>query len=122
MNSDDEKYMRQAYKEALKAKEIDEVPIGCVIVKDDKIIARGYNKKERNNDVTSHAEINAIRKACKKMNSWRLVDCTLYVTLEPCSMCAGAIYQSRIKRVVFGAYDLKQGALGSALNLYSINT
>ena len=84
MNSDDEKYMKQAYKEALKAKEIDEVPIGCVIVKDDKIIARGYNKKERNNDVTSHAEINAIRKACKKMNSWRLVDCTLYVTLEPC--------------------------------------
>lgn len=122
MNSDDEKYMKQAYKEALKAKEIDEVPIGCVIVKDDKIIARGYNKKERNNDVTSHAEINVIRKACKKMNSWRLIDCTLYVTLEPCSMCAGAIYQSRIKRVVFGAYDLKQGALGSALNLYSINT
>lgn len=122
MNSYDEKYMKLAYKEALKARLIDEVPIGCVIVKDNKVIARGYNKKESKNDVTSHAEINALRKACKKMNSWRLVDCTLYVTLEPCSMCAGAIYQSRIKRVVFGAYDLKQGALGGAFDLYKVNT
>ena len=120
--NEDIKYMRKALIEAHKAELIDEVPIGCVIVKDNKIIARGYNKKERSNDVTSHAEIIAIRKACKKLNSWRLIDCELYVTLEPCAMCAGAIYQSRIKRVIYGTSDPKQGALGGAIDLYDCKT
>ena len=118
----DIKFMKEALKEAKKAELIDEVPIGCVIVKDNKVIARGYNKREIENQSISHAEINAIKKACKKLNSWRLVDCELYVTLEPCPMCAGAIYQSRIKRVIYGADDLKQGAIGGAFNLYDVDT
>ena len=118
----EEKFMKLALKEAKKAELIDEVPIGCVIVKDDKVIARGYNTREKDHLVTSHCEINALRKAQKKIKDWQLTDCELFVTLEPCPMCAGAIYQSRIKKVYFGAYDLKQGALGSSINLYDIKT
>ena len=120
MKTIDEKYMALALKEAKKALLLDEVPVGCVIVKDNKIIARAYNKRETTNDPTSHAEINAIRKASKKMKSWRLVGATIYVTLEPCSMCAGAILWSRIDRVVYGANDFKGGALGSTYNMYEI--
>ena len=100
----DRKYMLEAIKEAKKAFKLDEVPVGAVIVKDDKIIARAYNRKESDNISTRHAEIIAIEKACIKLKSWRLDDCTLYTTLEPCSMCMGAIYESRIFRVVFGCF------------------
>ena len=120
MKSRVEKYMLEAIKEAKKAELIDEVPIGCVIVKNDKIISRGYNHRESKNDVTSHAEIEAIRKANKKLNSWRLVDCELYVTIEPCLMCMGAIYQSHIKKVYYGAPDLKGGAISSSLKFSEI--
>ena len=116
----EEKYMKMAIKEAKKAELLDEVPIGCVIVKDDKVIARGFNTREKDHLVTSHSEINALKKANKKLEDWQLVDCELYVTLEPCPMCAGAIYQARISKVYFGAYDKKQGALGSSFNLYDI--
>ena len=116
----DEKWMKQAIKQAKMAATKDEVPIGCVIVKDDKIIARAYNKREMNQQSIAHAEILAIQKACKKLNSWRLEGCTLYVTLEPCPMCAGAIIQSRIERVVYGAYDPKGGCVGSCTNLFEI--
>ena len=122
METREEKYIKKALKEAKKAYLLDEVPIGCVIVKDNKIIARSYNTREKDQMVTSHCEINAIRKASKKLKDWQLIDCELYVTLEPCPMCAGAIYQSRIKKVVFGAYDVKQGALGSSFNLYDVKT
>lgn len=116
----DEKFMKVALKEAIKAQIIDEVPIGAVIVYQDVIIARAHNLRESKQNSTAHAEILAINKACKKMKSWRLEDCTLYVTLEPCPMCTGAIIQSRIKRVVFGAYDPKGGCLGSCTNLMDI--
>ena len=122
METREEKYIKKALKEAKKAYLLDEVPIGCVIVKDDKIIAKSYNTREKDKLVTSHCEINAIKKASKKLKDWQLIDCELYVTLEPCPMCAGAIYQSRIKKVVFGAYDLKQGALGSSFSLYDVKT
>lgn len=122
MLTKEEKFIKKALKEAKKAYLLDEVPIGCVIVKDDKIIARSFNTREKDKLVTSHCEINAIKKASKKLNDWQLNECELYVTLEPCPMCAGAIYQARIKKVVFGAYDLKQGALGSSFNLYDIET
>lgn len=115
-----EKYMKEALKEAKKAYEIDEVPIGCVIVKDGKIIARGHNLREKTNDTTAHAEIVAIRKATKKLKSWRLENCDIYVTIEPCSMCAGAIMWSKIKHVYFGAKDIKGGALGSSFNLFEV--
>ena len=111
------KFMKEALKEACKAKLIDEVPIGCVIVKDDKIIARGHNQRETNQDPTGHAEIIAIKKASKKLNSWRLEGCDIYVTLEPCIMCSGAIIQSRISKVYYGASDPKGGALGSSINV-----
>ena len=111
-----EKYMLEALNEANKAFSINEVPIGCVIVKDNKIISRGYNKKESTNLVTSHAEIIAINKACKKLNNWRLLDCTLYVTVEPCLMCCGAIIQSRIKKVVYGTPNEYYGAVESIDN------
>ena len=118
--NNDEKYMKLALLEAKKAYEKDEVPVGAVIVKNDKIIARGHNLREKNNDPTSHAEIVAIRKACKKLNSWRLEDCTIYVTIEPCSMCAGTLLWTRIKKIVYGAKDLKGGALGSSYNLFDV--
>lgn len=112
-----EKYMKAAIKEAKKAELIDEVPIGCVIVKDDSIIARGHNIKESKKTPLGHAEIVAINKACKKLNCWRLEDCDIYITLEPCIMCAGAIIQSRFKHVYYGADDLKGGAFGSSINV-----
>lgn len=112
-----EKYMRQALKEASKAYKIEEVPIGVVIVKDDKIIARAHNLRETSKKATAHAEILAIQKACKKLDAWRLEDCDMYVTLEPCPMCAGAIINSRIKNLYIGAMDQKAGAVGSKLNL-----
>ena len=113
--------MKAAIKEALKAESLDEVPIGCVVVKDDKIIARGHNLRETTQDSTGHAEIKTLQKACKKLNSWRLEGCDLYVTLEPCIMCSGAIIQSRIRKVYFGAYDPKGGALGSSINVLEAN-
>ena len=120
MEKDDLKYMALALKEAQIAYKNDEVPVGAVIVKDGKVLAKAYNKREKTFDPTSHAEINAIRKACKKIGSWRLVDATIYVTVEPCSMCAGAILWARINRVVYGAKDLKGGALGTTFNLYEV--
>lgn len=108
--------MKIALKEAEKALLIDEVPIGAVIVKEGKIIARGYNHRESKNDVTSHAEIEAIRKANKKLKSWRLVDCDIYVTIEPCMMCMGALIQSRIANIYYGAKDFKGGAHISSIN------
>lgn len=112
-----EKYMKEALKEAKKAYEKLEVPVGCVIVKNGKIIAKAHNQKETKLDTTKHAEILAIQKASKKLKSWRLLDCEMYVTLEPCSMCAGAIINSRIKKIYIGAEDNKTGACGSVLNL-----
>ena len=109
--------MNLALKEASKALLEDEIPIGCVIVKDDKVIARGHNKREKKNLVTSHAEIEAITKANKKLKSWRLADCDIYVTIEPCIMCMGAIIQSRIRNVYYGAPDLKGGAIASSINV-----
>ena len=111
------KYMKQAIKEALKAELIDEVPIGCVIVKDGKIIARAHNMRESKQNPLGHAETLAINKAAKKLNSWRLEGCDIYVTLEPCIMCSGAIIQSRINKICFGAYDPKGGAFGSSINV-----
>lgn len=114
----EEKYMKEALKEAQKAYEKLEVPVGAVIVKDNKIIARAHNLKETKKDTTNHAEILAIQKASKKLGAWRLNDCEMYVTLEPCSMCAGAIINSRIKKIYIGALDEKTGAAGSVLNLF----
>lgn len=112
-----EKYMREAIKQAKKAAAIGEVPIGCVIVHDDKIIARGYNRRNIQGSTLAHAEILAIQKASRKLKDWRLEHCTLYVTLEPCPMCAGAIVQARIPRVVIGTMNSKAGCAGSILNL-----
>lgn len=114
-----EKFMKEALKEAKKAYNKLEIPVGAVIVKDGKIIARAHNQKETKFDTTKHAEILAIQKASKKLNSWRLNNCQMYVTLEPCPMCAGAIIQSRIKKVYFGTIDEKTGAVGSKLNLFT---
>ena len=116
----DEKFMAEALKEAEKSANFDEVPVGAVIVKDGKIIARGHNLREKNNDPTAHAEIVAVRKACKKLKSWRLEGCTIYVTIEPCSMCAGTLLWTRIQRIVYGANDIKGGALGSSYNLFEV--
>ncbi|GAB1810820.1 tRNA adenosine(34) deaminase TadA [Priestia megaterium] len=113
----DEKYMRLAIDEALKAKDKLEVPIGAVIVQNDEVIASAYNLRETEQRSVAHAELLAIDEACKKLRTWRLEDATLYVTLEPCPMCAGAIVLSRVKRVVFGAYDPKGGCAGTLLNL-----
>ena len=113
----DEKYMREALRQARKAEALLEVPIGCVIVQNDKIIARGYNRRNTDKNTLSHAELNAIRKASKKTGDWRLEDCTMYITLEPCQMCAGAIVQARMGRVVIGAMNPKAGCAGSILNL-----
>ena len=114
----EERFMREALKEAQKAYDKLEVPVGCVIVKDGKIIARAHNLKETKKDTTKHAEIIAIQKASKKLDSWRLIDCEMYVTLEPCSMCAGAIINSRIAKVYIGTQDEKTGAAGSVYNLF----
>lgn len=116
------KYMNQAIKEAQKAYDINEVPIGAVIVKDDKIISKGYNKREKINCSTAHAEIIAIEKACKKLKSWRLDGCDIYITLEPCMMCLGAIIQSRISNVYIDAKEPKNGAIESVMNINNINT
>lgn len=113
----DSEYMKEAVKQAKKAAEIGEVPIGCVIVRDGRIIARGYNRRNTDHSTLSHAEIRAIRKAGKALKDWRLEDCTLYVTLEPCQMCAGAIVQARIPRVVMGCMNPKAGCGGSVLNI-----
>lgn len=113
----DLKYMKLAIKEAKKAELIDEVPIGCVIVKNDKVIARGFNRRESKRMIISHAEIEAVNKANKKLGAWRLEECEIYVTLEPCIMCAGAIIQGRFKRVVYGAKDFKGGAFGSSIDV-----
>ena len=113
----DEKYMRQAIRQAKKAYELDETPIGCVIVREGKVIGRGYNRRNTDKNPLAHAEITAIRKASRKLGDWRLEECTLYVTLEPCQMCAGAIVQSRVARVVVGCMNPKAGCAGSILNL-----
>lgn len=115
-----EKFMSLALKEAEKAFSIDEVPIGCVIVKDGKVIAKGYNKRNKDHNVVSHAEMIAISDACKKIHDWRLDYCTMYVTLEPCPMCAGAIVQARMKKVVIGTMNEKGGCAGSVINLLNI--
>ena len=116
----DEKYMREAIRQAKKAYALEEVPIGCVIVYEGKIIGRGYKRRTIDKNALAHAEVQAIRKACKKMDDWRLEDCTLYVTLEPCQMCSGAIVQARVKRVVVGCMNPKAGCAGSILNLLDV--
>ena len=113
----DEKYMKAAIREAKKAYALDEVPIGCVIVRENKIIARGYNRRNTDKNTLAHAEMSAIKKASKKTGDWRLEDCTMYVTLEPCQMCAGAIVQSRLGKVVIGSMNPKAGCAGSVINL-----
>lgn len=113
----DEKYMRQAIRQAKKAYDLDETPIGCVIVHEGQVIGRGYNRRNTDKNPLAHAEITAIRKASRKIGDWRLEECTLYVTLEPCQMCAGAIVQSRVARVVVGCMNPKAGCAGSILNL-----
>ena len=118
--TEQEKYMREAIRQAKKAWALDEVPIGCVTVFDGKIIARGYNRRNTDRNTLSHAELNAIKKASKKLGDWRLEGCTMYVTLEPCQMCAGAIVQARIDEVVIGSMNPKAGCAGSVLNLLDI--
>ena len=113
----DEEYMEIAYQEALKALKHDDVPIGCIIVKDDQIIARAYNQREYLNQTYGHAEMLAIEEACKKIERWRLDECTLYTTLEPCLMCSGAIIQSHIQRVVYGASDTRWMSLDKLIHL-----
>lgn len=113
----DEFFMSEALKQAQKAKDMLEVPIGAIIVKDGIIVGRGYNQKETKKDATYHAEILAIQDACKNLGGWRLPGCTMYVTLEPCCMCAGAIVNARIERLVIGALDYKTGACGSVTNI-----
>lgn len=116
-----EKYMKQAIKLAGKAAELGEVPIGCVIEYQGKVIGRGYNRRTTDKSTLAHAEIIAIKKACKKMGDWRLEDCTMYVTLEPCQMCAGAIVQARVKKVVIGCMNPKAGCAGSILNVLQMD-
>jgi tRNA(adenine34) deaminase len=113
-------FMKEALKEARKAYKKDETPVGAVIVKDGVVIARAHNEKELKKDPTLHAEITAIRKACKKLGTWRLNDCDMYVTLEPCAMCAGAIIQARVGRLFIGTPDPKAGAVGSVVDLLSV--
>lgn len=113
----DEKFMKEAMRQAKKAQALDEVPIGCVIVKGNKIIARGYNRRNTDKNTLSHAELNAIKKASRIEGDWRLEECTMYITLEPCQMCAGAIVQARIPRVVIATMNPKAGCAGSVLNL-----
>ena len=115
--TEQERFMKEAIRQAKKAEALEEVPIGCVIVHEGKIIARGYNRRNTDKNTLSHAELNAIRKASKKLGDWRLEGCTMYVTLEPCQMCSGAIVQSRMTRVVVGCMNPKAGCAGSILNL-----
>lgn len=116
-----EKFMKAALREAKKAEKLEEVPIGCVIVYEGKIIARGYNRRNTDKNTLAHAELLAIKKASKKLGDWRLEGCTLYVTLEPCQMCAGAIVQARLDKVVIGSMNPKAGCAGSVLNLLQVS-
>ena len=115
-----ERYMAQALTEAEKARRSGEIPVGAVVVKDGVIIAKGHNERESKKDSTLHAEMTAIRRACKILDSWRLTDCDLYVTLEPCTMCAGAILQARIRNLYIGTSDLKAGAAGSVIDVFRV--
>ena len=117
----DERFMKEAIRQARKAEALDEVPIGCVIVCDGKIISRGYNRRNTDKNTLSHAELNAIRKASRKLGDWRLEGCSMYVTLEPCQMCAGALVQSRIDEVFIGCMNPKAGCAGSVLNLLQVD-
>ena len=119
--TEQERFMKEAVRQAKKAWALKEVPIGCVIVFEGKIIARGYNRRNTDKNTLSHAELNAIRKASKKLGDWRLEGCTMYVTLEPCQMCAGALVQSRIDEVVIGSMNPKAGCAGSVLNLLEVD-
>jgi len=119
MNKHD-KYMKEAIRQAKKAYALNEVPIGCVIVYEDKIIARGYNRRNVDRNTLSHAELNAIKKASKYLGDWRLEGCTMYITLEPCQMCAGAIVQARVSKVVLGSMNAKAGCAGSVLNILNM--
>ena len=119
--TEQERYMKEAIRQSKKARALEEVPIGCVIVREGKIIARGYNRRNTDKNTLSHAELNAIRKASKKLGDWRLEGCTMYVTLEPCQMCAGALVQSRIDEVVIGSMNPKAGCAGSVLNLLEVD-
>ena len=118
--TEEERYMKEAIRQARKAWKLQEVPIGCVIVKDGKIIARGYNRRNTDKNTLAHAELQAIRKASRVVGDWRLEDCTMYITLEPCQMCAGAIVQARIPKVVIGSRNPKAGCAGSVLNLLQV--
>lgn len=118
--TEEERYMKEAIRQANKARKLQEVPIGCVIVKEGKIIARGYNRRNTDKNTLAHAELQAIRKASRAVGDWRLEDCTIYITLEPCPMCAGAIIQARIPRVVIGSRNPKAGCAGSVLNLLQV--
>ena len=117
---DDERFMLEAIEEAKEAAKIGEAPIGAVIVRNGEIVGRGHNRREAGKNALYHAEITAIDTACRTLGGWRLPGCTMYVTLEPCPMCAGAIINSRIERVVFGAYDAKAGSVGSVVNLFDL--
>ena len=117
---DHELYMKEAYKLAEKAYRLEETPIGCVIVRDGRIIGKGYNRRNKKKNSLAHAEVMAIAQACKKVGDWRLEDCTLYVTLEPCPMCAGAIVQARLPLVVIGARNPKAGCAGSVIDLFNV--
>ena len=121
MTDQDKKYMKEALKQAKKAYALDETPIGCVIVYEGKIISRGYNRRNVDKNTLAHAELAAIKKASRKLGDWRLEGCTMYVTLEPCPMCAGAIVQARITRVVIGCMNPKAGCAGSVMNLLQID-
>lgn len=118
--TEDEAYMKEAIRQAKKAWKLQEVPIGCVIVKDGKILARGYNRRNTDKNTLAHAELLAIRRASRAVGDWRLEECTMYITLEPCQMCAGAIVQARIPRVVIGSRNPKAGCAGSILNLLQV--
>ena len=118
--TDEEKYMKEAIRQARRAWKLQEVPIGCVIVKEDRIIARGYNRRNTDRNTLAHAELQAIRRASRAVGDWRLEECAMYITLEPCQMCAGAIVQARIPRVVIGSRNPKAGCAGSILNLFDV--
>lgn len=119
--TEDEKYMKEALRLAKKAAKLDEVPIGCIIVHENKIIARGYNRRNTDKSTLAHAEIMAIKKASKVLGDWRLEECTMYITLEPCQMCAGAIVQARIPKVVMGTMNVKAGCAGSVINILQMD-